>query len=53
MVAVPLQGDPTRVVAALGGTWRGARADTGVELQAGLAGDPFTVRALVTSALRF
>lgn len=53
MFAFPLQGDPTRVVAAVGGTWRGARADTGAELQAGLTGDPFTVRAVVTSALRF
>jgi hypothetical protein len=53
MVAFPLQGETTRVVAAVGGTWRGARADTGAELQAGLSGDPFTIRAVVTSALRF
>lgn len=52
-LAVPLQGDPTRVTAALGARWRGPQVETGAELQAGLAGDPFTVRAVVTSAVRF
>ena len=53
LAAFPLQGDPTRVVGGVGGRWRGERTETGAEVQAGLAGDPFTVRALVTSALRF
>lgn len=53
LIAVPFADEPTRVVAGVGGRWRGARTETGAELQAGLAGDPFTVRALVTSALRF
>ncbi|HVV81515.1 MAG TPA: hypothetical protein VHE35_00505 [Kofleriaceae bacterium] len=53
LAALPLHTDPTRVVAAIGGGWRHPRAETGVELQAGLAGDPFTVRGLVTSSLRF
>lgn len=52
-IAVPLQGAANRAVGALGAAWRGRRADTGAELQAGLAGDPFTVRALLTTALRF
>lgn len=53
LYAVPTGDDPVRVAGAIGGTWRGARADTGAELQAGLAGDPFTLRALITSAVRF
>ena len=52
-LALPLADDPTRVVAAIGGRWRGPRTETGAELQAGLAGDPFTIRALITSAVRF
>jgi hypothetical protein len=51
--AVPLDGGATRAVAGLGAAWRGGRSETSAELQAGLAGDPFTVRALVRSALRF
>lgn len=53
LVAIPLASQPTRMVAAIGGRWLGERSELGAELQAGLAGDPFTVRALVTSALRF
>ncbi len=53
MLAVPLQGDATRLVATIGAGWHRPRTDTGLELQAGLAGDPFTLRALLTSALRF
>lgn len=52
-LAMPLQGDATRVTAALGARWRGPQVETGAELQAGIAGDPFTVRAVVTSAVRF
>lgn len=52
-VAVPLQGDPTRALVAAGGAWHRAGTVFGAELAAGLAGDPFTLRAQVTSALHF
>jgi hypothetical protein len=43
----------TRAFGAVGATWRGVRIDTKAELQVGLAGDPFTVRGLVETAVRF
>ncbi len=33
--------------------WSNQRVSTGVELQAGLAGDPFTLRGIVDTAVRF
>ncbi len=33
--------------------WRSGRVDTGFELQAGLVGDPFTVRGVVSTMLSF
>ncbi len=53
LVAIPLGDEATRIVAAVGGRWLGPRAEVGAELQAGVAGDPFTIRAVITSALRF
>lgn len=52
-LALPLADEPTRVIAAIGARWHGPVTQTGAELQAGLAGDPFTIRALITSAVRF
>ena len=43
----------SRVVGALRVGWRSGRVDSAVELQAGLAGDPFTVRGVVSTALMF
>lgn len=51
-IAVGGPGD-TRVVGALHVGWRRGRVDTGAELQAGLAGDPFNVRGVVSTALSF
>jgi len=42
-----------RVIAAARVSWGGSRVLTGGELQAGLAGDPFTIRGVVDTALRF
>lgn len=42
-----------RVVAAARVAWSAGRYDTAVELQAGLVGDPFTLRGVVSTALRF
>jgi hypothetical protein len=42
-----------RVVGAARVAWATGRVDTAVELQAGLAGDPFTVRGVVSSTLSF
>jgi hypothetical protein len=52
--AMPAGVDGTaRGLAAVGGAWHGGRIDTTIELQLGLFGDPFTVRALVETAVRF
>jgi hypothetical protein len=52
--AVPVGADgTTRVIGAVGAMWRRARFETGVELQLGLAGDPFTFRGLVETAVHF
>jgi hypothetical protein len=42
-----------RVVGALRVAWGSGRVDTAAELQAGLAGDPFNIRGVVSTALRF
>ncbi|MBV8759719.1 MAG: hypothetical protein JO257_20690 [Deltaproteobacteria bacterium] len=42
-----------RVIGAARIAWGSARVDTAVELQAGLVGDPFTIRGVVSTALRF
>jgi hypothetical protein len=43
----------TRVIGALRVAWHSGRIDSAAELQAGLAGDPFTVRGVVSTALSF
>jgi hypothetical protein len=42
-----------RVIGAGRVAWGSPRFTTGVELQLGLAGDPFSVRGVVDTALRF
>ncbi|HEY0251517.1 MAG TPA: hypothetical protein VGC41_08320 [Kofleriaceae bacterium] len=42
-----------RVVGALRLGWVASRVDTGVEVQTGFVGDPYTVRGLVETALHF
>lgn len=42
-----------RVVGAVRVAWGAGRVDTAAELQAGLAGDPFNIRGVVSTALRF
>lgn len=42
-----------RIVGALHVGWRTGRVESGAELQAGLAGDPFTIRGVVSTALSF
>lgn len=42
-----------RVVGALRAAWGSGRVETSAELQAGLVGDPFTIRGVVSTALRF
>jgi hypothetical protein len=43
----------TRMVGALRVGWHAGRVDSAAEVQAGLAGDPFTVRGVVSTALSF
>jgi hypothetical protein len=42
-----------RVIGALRVVWTAGRVDTAAEFQAGLAGDPFNVRGLLSTAMRF
>ena len=42
-----------RVIGAVRLAWGQGRIDTGAELQAGIAGDPFRIRGLVETALHF
>jgi hypothetical protein len=42
-----------RVVGAVRAAWGAGRYDTAVEIQAGLVGDPFTIRGVLSTALRF
>jgi hypothetical protein len=50
---VPIGGGDQRVVGAVRVGWTGGRFTSAVELQAGLVGDPFIVRGLVSSAIQF
>jgi hypothetical protein len=43
----------TRVIGAGRLAWGTSHVSTGLEVQVGLAGDPFTVRGVVDTALRF
>lgn len=43
----------TRVIAGLRAAWGHGRVDTALELQAGLIGDPFSVRGVLETAVRF
>jgi hypothetical protein len=51
--AVPIGDGMTRVIGAGRVAWGTSRVSTALELQVGLAGDPFTVRGVVETALRF
>jgi hypothetical protein len=51
--AVPVGEGATRVIGGVRVLWTEGRVDTAFEIQAGLAGDPFTVRGVVETALRF
>lgn len=50
---VALGAGTTRVIGGGRVAWGTPRVSTGLELQVGLAGDPFTVRGVVDTALRF
>ncbi|TMQ09101.1 MAG: hypothetical protein E6J90_38725 [Deltaproteobacteria bacterium] len=51
--AVPLGSGLTRVIAGGRVAWGTPRFSTGFEAQVGLAGDPFTIRGVLDTALRF
>jgi len=51
--AVPIGTGQTRAIAGGRVAWGTARITTGVELQVGLVGDPFTIRGVLDTALRF
>jgi hypothetical protein len=51
--AVPIGDGATRLVAGARVLWTEGRVDTAFEIQAGLAGDPFSVRGVLETALRF
>jgi hypothetical protein len=50
---VPIGTGITRLIGAGRVAWSGERLTTGLELQVGLAGDPFTMRGVLDTALRF
>lgn len=50
---VPIGAGITRAIGAGRVAWGTPRVSTGLELQLGLAGDPFTIRGVVDTALRF
>jgi hypothetical protein len=50
---VPTGDGVTRVIGGLHVLWTEGRVDTMFEVQAGLAGDPFTLRGVLETALRF
>jgi len=50
---VPIGTGTTRAIAGGRLAWGTPRISTGVELQVGMAGDPFTIRGVVDTALRF
>jgi hypothetical protein len=51
--AVPIGSGTTRVIGGGRVAWGTPRVTTGLEVQIGLAGDPFTIRGVVDTALRF
>jgi hypothetical protein len=51
--AAPIGSGHTRVVAGGRVAWGTPRLSTGMEIQLGLAGDPFTIRGVLDTALRF
>jgi hypothetical protein len=51
--AIPVGDGVTRMVGGVRALWSEGRVDTAFELQAGLAGDPFTLRGVLETALRF
>jgi hypothetical protein len=51
--AVPIGTGHTRAIAGGRVAWGTPRVSTGLEVQVGLAGDPFTIRGVVDTALRF
>ena len=51
-VPVALSGQD-RLIGSLRAAWGGYGVDTAAELQLGLAGDPFNIRAVLSTALRF
>ena len=50
---VPIGDGDHRVVGAARVVWLEGRFTTAAELQAGIAGDPFTVRGVVSTAMTF
>ena len=51
--AIPTDDAPARAIAAARTAWGHGRFETALELQAGLAGDPFQLRGVVETAVRF
>jgi hypothetical protein len=51
--AVPIGTGQTRVIGGGRVAWGTSRVTTGLELQVGLMGDPFTIRGVLDTALRF
>jgi hypothetical protein len=51
--AMPTGEGTTRVIGGVRVLWTEGRVDTAFEIQAGLAGDPFTLRGVLETALRF
>lgn len=51
-IPIGLPGD-NRVIGSLRGAWASGRFQTAAELQAGIAGDPFIIRGVVSTALSF
>jgi hypothetical protein len=52
-VPVATSAGVTRVIGAGRVAWGTSRVSTGIEVQVGLAGDPFSIRGVVDTALRF
>jgi hypothetical protein len=50
---IPIGAGAMRMIGAGRVAWGTPRITTGVELQLGVAGDPFTLRGVVDTALRF
>jgi hypothetical protein len=51
--AMPVGDGTARVIGGVRVLWTEGRVDTAFEIQAGLAGDPFTLRGVLETALRF